>query len=174
MTIAPVIETERLVLRMPEAGDIGPWMRFHQSARANFVGGGDVAEEISWRMFAGVIGHWALRGFGLFIMALKDGGRAVGYCGPWRPHGWPEEELGWAVWDAADEGRGYVREGVEAARAHAFRDLGWKTAVSYIDARNTRSIRLAERLGAAPDWSAATPRGEPCVVFRHPAPEGIA
>ena len=94
-------------------------------------------------------------------------------AGPWEPKGWPEPEIGWTRWNGADEGKGFVREAAEVTRAWAYRELGWTTAVSYIDARNARSVRLAERLGATPDWDAATPRGEQCVVFRHPAPEAL-
>jgi RimJ/RimL family protein N-acetyltransferase len=53
-------------------------------------------------------------------------------------------------------------------RAHAFRDLGWTTAVSYIDPDNARSIALAERLGAVRDRGARQPVfDKPCLVYRH-------
>ena len=94
--------------------------------------------------------------------------------GPWQPHRFPEVEIAWSIWDEADEGKGYVHEAALVARAWAYRDAGLIGAVSYIDARNTRSIRVAERLGAAPDWDAATPKGEQCVVFRHPGPEALS
>lgn len=175
MTIAPVIETERLILRMPGACDVAPWTAFFMDDRSQYVRARvEPSEAMAWRMFAGMIGHWTLRAFGLFVFARKDAPETgLGFAGPWRPEGWPESEIGWSVWNPAAEGQGYVHEAAAAARAWAYEMLGWTTAVAYVDARNTRSIRLAERLGAAPDWSAATPRGEPCVVFRHPAPEPI-
>ncbi len=72
------------------------------------------------------------------------------------------------------------------ARETAGRDLDWvvgevrrespwlRTLVSYIDPRNERSIRLAERLGARLDPRAAQPEDDPCLVFRHPGPEALA
>ena len=49
----------------------------------------------------------------------------------------------------------------------AFKNAAVPSLVSYIDRDNTRSIRLAERLGAVRDDATATPNGDPCLVFRH-------
>lgn len=174
MSAAPTIETERLVLRPREARDLPRWTAFYMSDRARFVRSGEPTEALAWRGFAAQVGHWTLRGYGTFVFALKERpDDALGATGPWFPEGWPEPEIGWTLWSAEAEGAGYAREAALAGRNHAFRDLGWDTAVSYVDARNTRSIRLAERLDAAPDWDAATPHGEQCVVFRHPKPEAV-
>ncbi len=51
--------------------------------------------------------------------------------------------------------------------------LGLKTLVSYIDADNAPSIRLAERLGATRDDDAPLPENERCLVYRHPGPEAM-
>ena len=168
------LETDRLILRQPAAGDVEAWIEFCGSDRSEYIRGEEFDADRAWRSFASLIGHWTLRGFGTLVFALKDApDQPLGLAGPWHPHGWPEAEIGWSIWDSANEGGGYVREAAEAARAWAYGDLGWAGAVSYIDARNTRSIRLAERLGAAPDWDAETPKGEPCIVFRHPSPEAL-
>ena len=39
---------------------------------------------------------------------------------------------------------------------------------------NARSIRLAERLGAALDRTVTAPNGRPALIYRHPAPEARA
>lgn len=171
----PVIETDRLVLRRPQAGDEAAWISFALSDRSCFVRDDEVDETRAWRQLAGISGHWDLRGYGVFVFALRAApDAALGGAGPWRPHGWPEAELGWTVWDEAAEGRGYAHEAAVAARAYAYETLGWTTAVSYIDPRNLRSIRLAERMGATPDWTAATPHGDPLLVFRHPGPAALS
>ena len=61
-------------------------------------------------------------------------------------------------------------------RAYAYDVLGWKTAISYIDAPNTRSRNLAERLGCTPEPGAPHPFGkeEDVLVYRHPAPEALS
>ena len=50
---------------------------------------------------------------------------------------------------AAGGTAGAAAEAAAAVRDHARTHLGWKTAVSYIDLDNARSIALARRLGAA-------------------------
>lgn len=168
------LETERLVLRQPQADDWEPAVAFMTSPRAEFVGGSSDRFEM-WAVFAHMVGHWVLRGYGMFVIEDRATGRAMGMAGPLYPVGWAEPEIGWSLWSGADEGRGYAREAALASRDHAYRSLGWKTAISYIDPRNTRSIRLAERLGATLDPAVAHPFGDnPCIVYRHPAPGAAA
>lgn len=89
--------------------------------------------------------------------------------------GWAEPELGWGMWDAAHEGKGYAHEAAIATRAYAYRTLSWTTAVSYIDPDNAHSIALATRLGCTLDPDAALPDlpdWDGTLVYRHPAPKG--
>lgn len=168
----PFIETERLILRPPKAQDWPVWRDFHLSDRARFIGGGaGITTRESWRAFGHVIGHWVLRGFGSFVFTAKGDDAALGMAGPWFPEGWAEKEIGWTVWAPVAEGKGYATEAARAAIRHAFDDLGWNTAVSYIDPQNARSIALAERLGARPDPQAPLPDmggDDPVLVYRHP------
>lgn len=167
----PILTTERLTLRAPVAADWPHWRAFAASDRARFIRPDDFDDSKSWRAFGHVIGHWVLRGWGSFIFTRQGDDRPLGMAGPWYPEGWPEREIGWTVWAAEAVGQGFAFEAAQAARAHAFGTLGWRTAVSYIDPRNTRSIALAERLGAVRDTAAATPDpDQPCLVYRHPAP----
>jgi RimJ/RimL family protein N-acetyltransferase len=59
----------------------------------------------AWRQMALFIGHWALRGYGLWAIERKSDGRLIGRAGLWRPEGWPGLELGWAL-ARASWGRG--------------------------------------------------------------------
>ena len=169
----PVIETERLILRAPRAGDEGPWMDFLETDRSRFIGG-TLPRERSWRSFGTVIGHWTLRGWGQYVLEDRATGAPIGMVGPWFPEGWPEHELGWTIWSVAHEGRGLAAEAMIPVRLHAYRVLGWTTAVSYIDPQNARSIALAERLGAVRDPDAAWPGEDETLVYRHPGPEALA
>jgi len=170
----PVIRTERLTLRAPARQDWPLFNAFLASPRADYIRSAGYDEMLAWRAFGHVIGHWVLRGFGSFVFTRAGDDTALGMTGPWFPAGWPEPEIGWTVWSPEAEGKGYAFEAANAARDHAFRDLGWDTAVSYIDPENARSIALAERLGAVRDHGAAHPGDEPCLVYRHPRPEARA
>lgn len=161
MTVAligtPVLHTRRLILRAPSAADVSPFAAFMESDRARFVGGPVTEPGRAWRSWAAIIGHWAMRGFGMFTVVRADTGRAIGMAGPWFPDTWPEQEIGWSIWSVEDEGKGFASEAALATRDHAFTRLGWKTAVSYIDAGNAASLALARRLGAQLDDGAAVP-----------------
>lgn len=171
----PVLSTERLTLRAPQATDFEAFAPFVMSDRARFIGGGgDKTLGQAWRILAVITGHWHLRGWGTFVIVDKATGDPLGAAGPWMPGDWPEPELGWTIWTAEAEGKGYAHEAVVALRRHAYADLGWKTAVSYIDERNDRSLALARRLGCTRDDGAARPNpDEPLQVWRHPAPETV-
>ncbi len=172
ITGAPVLETERLLLRAPEIGDFDAFAAFYVSERSRYMGGPVPGKREAWRSFAHITGHWPLRGWGSFVMVRRADDRPVGCVGPWMPHGWPERELGWAVWETEAEGRGLAYEAMMRVRSHAFDDLGWDTAVSYIDRGNARSIALAGRLGAVLDDAAEKPDDEEpaALVYRHSRP----
>ena len=74
---------------------------------------------------------------------------------------------------APAEGRGVAMEAAIAARAYAYRVLGWQTAVSMIDPGNARSIRLAQRLGCRMEGMFQHIRLGPMEIWRHPAPSEL-
>jgi RimJ/RimL family protein N-acetyltransferase len=168
MMIAPVIRTERLTLRMPQAGDWQAFRAFRLSGRAAPVFAAET-EGLSWTLFAAFFGHWQLRGFGRFIIEDRATAETIGHVGPYFPQGWPEPELTWSLWTDSAEGQGIAYEAALAARDYVYRNLGWKTAVSFIDSANTRSIALATRLGA---WFERSDPGvvKPFNFYRHPTP----
>jgi RimJ/RimL family protein N-acetyltransferase len=167
---APILTTERLILRQPAPDDWEPFCEFEISERSKSIGG-PLDRATAWRVFACMLGHWAIRGYGMWTVTIKGSDTGIGMVGPWHPIEWPETEIGWVIWSDKVEGTGIAREAASAAILHAWDTLKWDTAVSYIDAANTRSIALAERLGATLDPGAPYPRAEkPCLVYRHPNP----
>jgi RimJ/RimL family protein N-acetyltransferase len=164
------LETERLILRQPQPKDWEGFRDFSMSDRAAGIGG-PYTLGYAWRMFAAELGHWDIRGYGMFAVTTKDDDTALGFVGPWYPADWPETEIAWMVWDKA-EGKGIAFEAAQAALDYAFNTLGWDTAVSYIAPGIDRSVALAQRLGAAHDPDAPQPKPDaPCHVYRHPKPE---
>ena len=162
--IAPTITTDRLILRSHRREDFEPIAALFQSPRSRYMDGPKPAADV-WRYFTNDVGQWVILGYGTWAVTLRDG-TYIGQVGINRPLDFPEDELGWLLFDGY-EGRGYAYEAALAARGFAFGEVGLKTLVSYIDPDNGPSIRLAERLGAVRDPDAATPNGEACLVFRH-------
>ncbi|MFY0617358.1 GNAT family N-acetyltransferase [Shimia sp.] len=170
MTI-PVLETKRLILRGPEPEDYPDFKATFASYRSRFMGGPLNAYE-TWMLYAAEIGHWNIRGYGMWMIHDKKTDETLGMAGGWFPAKWPEREIAWIIWpDKA--GHGYALEATHAVRRYLYSELGWDGAVSYIDPKNLDSIRLAERLGAVKDKTAQSVDGHD-VVYRHPSPEALA
>lgn len=165
----PTIETDRLILRAPEAQDYEPVAAFLMDPVRALGFGIEADRSRAWRWFAMNIGHWALRGCGYFTIVEKASGAACGLTGIWCPEGWPEPELGYAVFEGF-EGRGYAFEAATRAREWAFTDFGLTTVGSHIVPGNTRSIALAERMGARYERSYANPYMGEDMIYRHPSP----
>lgn len=149
----PVIETERLLLRPLRESDTEAYaemMADPDVARFLTVTGQPLAPEDSWRQVAMLIGHWELRGFGMWAVAEKSRPDVfLGRLGPYYPRGWPDFEIGWALARPA-WGRGYASEGAAAAMRYAFDVLDRPRVVSLIDPGNVRSTAVARRIGERP------------------------
>lgn len=169
-----MLHTPRLILRRP-AGQDWPLVRdFFMSDRASGIGGPH-SLGAAWRHFAAEVGHWEILGCGMWAVTLRGDDTILGLIGPWCPADWPENEIGWLILDPATEGTGIATEAARAAISHAWDVLGWDSIVSYVAPTNTRSIRLAEKLGAVLDPDAPQPKpDQPCLVYRHPKPAGVA
>lgn len=166
----PVLDTARLQLRGPEPQDYPDFKATFASYRSRFMGGPLNAYE-AWMLYAAEIGHWEIRGFGMWMIHHRDTDATLGMAGGWFPARWPEREIAWIIWpDQA--GHGFALEATHRVRQYFYDVQGWSGAVSYIDPKNLDSIRLAERLGAVKDPAAATVDDHDA-VYRHPAPEAL-
>lgn len=168
----PVLETARLRLRAPRMDDFEAYAAFGASPRAAILGG-PFSRAQSFQRLAGIGGHWILRGYGRWLVADRETDAPLGVVGPFYPEGWPEPEIAWTVFDAA-EGRGIAHEAALAARTYAYRSLGWQTAISCVAPDNRRSQALAERLGCRRDGLWHHPDGFDLVIWRHPAADEMA
>lgn len=167
----PTLETERLFLRAMREDDVAEEVAFFQTERSRMVGGPLPANQV-WRAVAGMIGHWALRGYGFWALEEKATGRYMGRAGLWCPDPWPEPEIGWTLMDHA-EGQGFAHEAAVAARRYAYETLGWTTAISLILAGNLRSEALAARLGARRAGEYLHPSIGAMNIWRHPSPGAL-
>jgi RimJ/RimL family protein N-acetyltransferase len=161
--LVPVIATDRLRLRAPQIGDFPIYARF--LIDTDLDAADDAAREEAWLDFCQIAASWPLRGYGSWT-ADDRSGRPVGAVVLNHEFGDPEVELGWAVAEGA-EGQGVATEATRAARAHLFDAMRFATLVSYIDPVNTRSIAVAERLGAVRDPKAEAALNDEILVYRH-------
>jgi RimJ/RimL family protein N-acetyltransferase len=165
----PTLTTDRLTLREPREADFAAMLAFNDSARASFVGGGRDRQYV-WRGLLANLGHWVLRGYGLFSVDTKAGD-FIGRIGMIYHDGWDEPELGWHLFDGF-EGHGYGVEAALAARADYYARITRQPPISYIDPANPKSEALAKRIGAAPEREAVF-FDKTIKVWRHPAPEAV-
>ena len=161
----PILETQRLILRAPGASDTGAMMGFLSEARAQFYGGPLSGVE-AWTKYAGYVGQWILRGYGMYAITPKETGATIGMAGPYHPADFPEPEMSWLLTSAAHEGQGYAKEACSAVLAHAFATGPWTTLPSFIDVQNHASRALALALGAVADPDTASPF-EGCETYHH-------
>jgi RimJ/RimL family protein N-acetyltransferase len=143
----PTLETQRLILRPPAAEDLDGWAQMMADAEAARFIGGQMSRAQAWRMMATIAGSWAMNGFGMFSLIEKDSGLWAGRIGPWRPEGWPGNEIAWGL-HPRFHGQGYAVEAATAALDWAVDVLGWTQVVHCIDPANAPSIKVAQRIGS--------------------------
>jgi RimJ/RimL family protein N-acetyltransferase len=153
------LETERLVLRLPELGDVDAYATFFADPQVvRYTGGRTKTREQTAYTLRRMQAHWDRHGVGLFTVVRRSDERIVGRVGflvwddRWvnglsgEPEGPTETELGWTLgrefW-----GNGYATEAAAAARDWTLHDLGYRRLISLIRRENEASIRVALRLG---------------------------
>jgi RimJ/RimL family protein N-acetyltransferase len=163
---APVLVTKRLTLRLPTEADFEGYAALYGDPVVMAgVESPPINRGEAWLRMAGLIGHWALRGYGPFAVCETEGGAFVGRVGLWRPEAWPELELIWTLSRPA-WGKGYATEAARAARDWAFPTYDLERLVSFIRPWNARSLAVAQRLGAQQDGEIEVD-GKPLQVWKH-------
>jgi len=159
----PLIETEHLVLRRWRDSDVAPntaMLSDPDSGRFITADGKPVTDEcFGWRNAAIMAGHWALHGFGMFVVEEKGIGKFAGRVGPWLPRGYPGFEVGWGI---APEfrGKGYAVEAAAASIDWTFATFDIDEIIHCIRPENVASQKVALRLGAR--------KGRVADLFGHP------
>lgn len=144
----PTLTTDRLILRAFRDDDLDAYAEMCADPEVmRYLGEGKTLSRVeAWRQMAFIVGHWQLRGFGLWALEEKASGRFIGRAGLLQPEGWPGFEAGWTL-GRAWWGKGYATEAAREALRYAFEDLDRDHVISLIRPENKPSIRVAERLG---------------------------
>jgi ribosomal-protein-alanine N-acetyltransferase len=163
----PVVETPRLRLRAFVEADLDAFAAMSADAEVmRYIGDGmTVDRNGAWRTLAGFLGHWRLRGFGMWAIERQCDGAFLGRVGLHHPPYWPALEAGWVLARAA-WGQGYAREGAAAALDFARRRLPPQRLLSFIQIGNERSVKVALALGARRDADTDL-LGTPVEVYVH-------
>ena len=173
-----MIETERLLLRVPEEGDLDAWTAMLADPDvARYLGPPmDTREAVAAHLERVRERHEA-DGFGLLAVERKADGRVIGRAGflVWDSRTWAsttlrdagahgEVEIGWTL---AREcwGAGYATEAGVACRDHGFTELGLPHIAALILRGNVRSVAVARRLGMRHERDVQTANGFDSQLF---------
>ena len=171
MAIPSSLETPRLFLRQ-FVHDDWPAMYEHFSDPecTRFTTRRVLTERQSWMAMAGLVGHWLLRGYGPYAVVSKESNEVLGTVGLWYQNDWPEPEIKWALvrrhW-----GKGYASEAVRAVQPIATDHFFGEPPISFIDAENAASIKLALSVSATLERQVEF-EGSPWHIYRHPKGDG--
>ncbi|MDP3854619.1 GNAT family N-acetyltransferase [Phenylobacterium sp.] len=153
MSAAPVIETERLILRGHVKADLDECFAMWGDAEVTrYIGGKPAAVDEVWSRLLRYIGHWDQMDYGFWTVREKAGGRFVGEVGfadfkrQMSPSFGDAPEMGWVLSPAA-HGRGYATEAVNAALAWADQRFATGRTVCMISPENAPSLRVAAKAG---------------------------
>ncbi|HET6631179.1 MAG TPA: GNAT family N-acetyltransferase [Rhodanobacteraceae bacterium] len=143
----PVLETERL--RLVAFGErhfdaYAAMLADPDSTR--YINDGQPLDRMSaWRSMAMLLGHWALRGYGMWALERRDDDAFVGRVGLMHPVGWPDVELGWVV-AAAHRKKGYATEAARAALDFAWHARRLPRVISLLREGDIASFSVARHL----------------------------
>jgi ribosomal-protein-alanine N-acetyltransferase len=145
----PILETDRLLIRPLDVVDEQWMVPLHQNPEVmRFSPMGVLTVEDVRKIINSVLKVYTLRGFGLNGCWLKESMMPIGFCGVFLRDldGDPYPELGYRLFPEFWS-KGYATEAALAVKNDAFERVQLPQLFSFIDARNTRSIRVAEKIG---------------------------
>jgi RimJ/RimL family protein N-acetyltransferase len=153
LTAAPMVETARLRLRAHTLADFPDcFAMWSDPDVTRFIGGQPSTKEETWARFQRYPGHWALMGFGFWLVEEKATGRFAGEMGflegqrEMNPGFDGAHEAGWGLMTWA-QGKGYATEVARAAHDWHERQFGRVRTACMIAPENVSSLRVAEKLG---------------------------
>ena len=166
----PLITTDRLILREHRLEDFPACVKLWTNTTVTrYIGGQARSEEETWSKFLRGVGHWAMLGFGYWVVYEKSTNQFVGEVGFANfkrtivPAFTDMPEIGWVI-DPAFHGQGYAFEAVSAALNWGDQHLPKARTVCLIDPDNSASIRLAQKLGYR-EFDRADYQGEINILF---------
>ena len=117
---------------------------------------------------SGPYASYAAHGFGLWHVALRDTGEAIGMCGLLQRDWLDAPDVGYAFLPSA-RGRGLAQEALDAVLSLAGPRFGARRVLAIVSHANGASIRLLERAGFVRDGDVVPPGSdETLALFTRP------
>jgi len=166
----PVIETQNLRLRGHRAADYAESAAmWNDSLVHRHITGKPGTQSELWARLLRYAGHWALMGYGFWLVEERASGYFVGEVGfaevkrdiepPLK--GMPE--IGWVL-ASAMHGRGYGTQAVRAALAWGDANFGSSRTACIVAPENIASLRLAAKFNYR-ERQRTTYQGDPTIMF---------
>jgi RimJ/RimL family protein N-acetyltransferase len=145
--------TERLIIRHLRTDDAAFILRLvNEPSWLRHIGdkGVKTIGDAERYILNGPVRMYRDKGFGLYLVTLKDQHAPIGICGLIKREALENVDLGFAF--AADYwGNGYAYESAAATLAHGKADFGLRRIVAIVSAENAASIKLLAKLGFEPE-----------------------
>ena len=153
VALVPTLTSERLILRGHRREDLSEATAMWADANVTrHIGGRPFSEEEVWGKLLRHVGHWAVTGFGYWVVRERDTGVFVGEAGfadfrrELDPPLGGAPEVGWAL-AAHAHGKGYATEAVQRALQWSDARFGNAKTVCLIAPANVASARVADKCG---------------------------
>ena len=149
-----LIETERLILRTWKKEDADPYFKINQDPK--------VIEHLPSSLTIDQVNdfidrkniHQEKYRYSLWAVESKESSALMGFIGlnytDWKSHFTPAVEVGWRL-GSQYWGNGFATEGAQASLEYGFKTCGLKEIVAYTVPKNSRSIRVMEKISMKHD-----------------------
>jgi RimJ/RimL family protein N-acetyltransferase len=154
-----VIETTRLLLRLPEAADAQALMEIHLDPEVLAQGLVTLTVEglvtltappggidLALRNVERMLRHWKDYGYGQWSVVEKNTGNVIGCVGFYHREQQSDIEIGWII-RRSHWGNGFATEAARAAIDWTWRTTSIDHIISLIRPTDARSMRVAEKSG---------------------------
>ncbi len=156
-----ILETARLQLRPFTLADTGFILELLNSDTwIRFIGDRNVRNQQQAEAYltGGPMKSYAEHGFGLSLVALKEGNKPVGMCGLLKRPQLDDPDIGFAFLPQYT-GQGYAFEIAAKTLENGFSQFGLEKIVAITDPENASSVRLLEKLGMRFEKRIPAPNG---------------
>ncbi len=154
-----ILETSRLLLRELNTGDAAFILTLLNTPTwLKFIGDRGVKnlDDAKNYILNGPVKSYTEKGFGLYLIELKDWTAPIGMCGLIKRDFLPDPDIGFALLPEF-EGKGYGYESASAVLSYGRNNLGLQKIAAITVKENVNSIHLLEKIGLREEGTVVYP-----------------